>query len=213
MSKKTRSHLIKKFKRQRRIGEELPGLGKPGALAKRNYPPGFKGPLTNRRKTDYGTRLYEKQKVLLHYRMREKQIRNFVKLSKRGLVQNWLEQLFTNLESRLDNLIFRAGYAKSMAQARQLVRHGFVTVDGKKITIPSFVVSLGSELSVQADWFENTEFIKIKDKPVLDIPSFLEKKDDKKGFSVTLSNEPKLVDVPFPIEFRFIAEFYQKVKP
>lgn len=206
------SSTLKKFKRQRRLGIELPGMGKPGALAKRNYPPGFKGPLTRLRTTEYGTRLSEKQKVLAHYKIKEKQMRRFVKMSKRGLNQNWLQKLFANLELRMDNVIFRSGYAKSISQARQLVRHGFVFVNDKKTTIPSLVVKLGDKISVDAKWFENTEFLKVKDKPVLDLPPFIEKNDADKNFSITITNVPAIEDVPFALERGFIAEYYQKVK-
>lgn len=209
MSNKKPSHSIAKFKKQRRLGIELPGMGKVGALSKRKYPPGIKGPLARRRFTEFGERLTEKQKLLAHYKMREKSLIRFVKMSKKGLDRNWLGKLFCSLESRLDNLVFRANYAKSIPQARQLVRHGFVSINGKKSTIPSIVVPLGSKITINSSWLDNTEYLKLKDKKNTDLPHFIEKKEGAAEFNFT--NLPVSEDIPFELKNRSIAEYFQKV--
>jgi len=141
MSKATRKRSA--FKTQRRLGIELPGLGRPGALAKRPYPPGMHGQ-GRQRKSEYGTRLAEKQKLVYHYGMGESQLRRFVKHAKKGSSRNWVETFLGSLESRLDNIVFRLGFTRSIPAARQMVVHGHVFVNGKKARTPSMILSVGS---------------------------------------------------------------------
>ena len=104
-----------KFKIQRRLGVELPGLGRPGALDRRPYPPGQHG--QKRKKiSEYTIRLMEKQKVLFHYGLREGQLKTLVKKSKSkaSADKTWVEVLVERLETRLDNLVFRLGFAPSI---------------------------------------------------------------------------------------------------
>ncbi|RAP32134.1 30S ribosomal protein S4 [Candidatus Marinamargulisbacteria bacterium SCGC AG-439-L15] len=221
MSKLTKKQ--SKFKIQRRLGE-LPGLGKPGATAKRDYPPGQHGQ-RRKRFTEYGIRLSEKQKVIYHYGLREQQLRRFVKMAKKGSSQNWIEQFFSLLETRLDNVVFRLGFAASLPAARQLVAHGNVFVkqpskDGaennaefKAVRIPSALVEIGSEIKL-ADKIYNLDFyLKVKKTPRLELPSFLEKREEKKQDIGKLIDKPGSAHVPFELEKRFIAEFYTNVKP
>src|SRR5690606_14047635 len=113
----------KRVKMQRSLVVELPGLGKPGALARRPYPPGQHG-LGRRKFSEFGLRLKEKQKLLFHYGLREEQLRRLVKRAKTGQASDWMSTLIGMLESRLDNVVFRLGFAPSMMAARQMVRHG-----------------------------------------------------------------------------------------
>src|SRR5579863_6728132 len=121
-----------RYKVQRRLGSELPGLGKAGALERRPYPPGENG---NKRKkySDFALRLEEKQKLRVHYGLREEQLRRFIRHSKQGSAHNWVTKMVGLLERRLDNLVFRLGYAPSIRSARQLCSHGHVRVDGQKV--------------------------------------------------------------------------------
>ena len=107
---KSRLGKIARYKIQRRLGSELPGLGKPGALERRPYPPGENG---NKRKkySDFALRLEEKQKLRAHYGLREEQLRRFIRNSKQGSTSNWVRKLVGLLECRLDNLVFRLGFA------------------------------------------------------------------------------------------------------
>src|SRR5271170_5900383 len=95
-----------KFKIQRALGVELPGLGKPGALDKRNYPPGQHGQKQRRRHTTYALQLREKQKLMFHYGLRDEQLRRFVREAKRRN-SSWMDSLIGLLERRTDNVVFR----------------------------------------------------------------------------------------------------------
>ena len=203
---------VSKFKKQRRVGVELPGLGKPGALAKRSYPPGHHGQ-ARRRPTEYSLRLTEKQKVLFHYNIREKQFRRFVKYAKRGHVVNWTDKLFSLLETRLDNIVFRLGFARSLPAARQMVVHGHVLVDGRVLDRPSAIVQIGQVISMKEKYYKSVQYEVLKENPTLPLPEFLERNEEKKGLEVgKLTHLPTLSDVPFELQSRFISELYANVK-
>ena len=203
---------VSKFKKQRRVGVELPGLGKPGALAKRNYPPGHHGQM-RRRPTEYSLRLTEKQKVLFHYNIREKQFRRFIKDAKKGNVVNWTDRLFSLLEMRLDNLVFRLGFARSLPAARQLVVHKHVLVDGNVLDRPSAIISIGQLISLKERIYKTVQYESLKQNPTLGLPEFLERTEEKKGQDVgKLIDTPSLADVPFELQSRFISELYANVK-
>jgi small subunit ribosomal protein S4 len=127
-----------KFKLSRRLGISLGGTGK--EIAKRPFPPGQHGPGQKKKISGYGMQLQEKQKLRHMYGLNEKQFRNlFDKADKmKGMTG---ENFMVLLESRLDNLIYRLGFSNSRAGARQLVAHGHVLINGKKVDIPSFTVS------------------------------------------------------------------------
>jgi small subunit ribosomal protein S4 len=127
-----------KFKLSRRLGISLSGTGK--EIAKRPFPPGQHGPGQKKKISGYGMQLQEKQKLRHMYGLNEKQFRNlFDKADKmKGMTG---ENFMVLLESRLDNLIYRLGFSNSRAGARQLVAHGHVLINGKKVDIPSFTVS------------------------------------------------------------------------
>src|SRR5690606_27407623 len=108
------------FKIQRRLGVELPGLGKAGALERRPYGPGMHG-MKRKKLSDYTIRLMEKQKVMFHYGLREKQLRNLVSKCKKDTSKSWVDTLIIKLESRIDNVIFRLNWAPSIMAARQMV--------------------------------------------------------------------------------------------
>ena len=211
MSSTKSRHRQPKFKVQRRLGQEIPGLGKPGALAKRNYPPGIHG-LRKRRFSEYGVRLTEKQKVIAHYNMKEKQMRRFVSLAKRGSGRNWTETLFGLLESRLDNLVFRLGFAASIPAARQMVVHKKVLVDGKCVWTPSVIVKVGSEVSLVDKCYEAESYQILKKTPRLEVPAYLDKQEVKKKDIGKLVEMPTTEAIPFELEKRFISEFYAHVK-
>ena len=134
-----------KFKLSRRLGISLSGTGKE---LKRPYPPGQHGPGQRRKISGYGEQLKEKQKLRHMYGLSEKQFRNlFNKASKMKGIAG--ENFMILLESRLDNLVYRLGWANSRAGARQLVAHGHITVNGKKVDIPSYQVSPGDVIGLR----------------------------------------------------------------
>lgn len=201
----------KKWKIQRALGLELPGLGRPGALEKRNYPPGQHGPTAKRKKpTGHALQLREKQKLLFHYGLREEQLRRFVRMAQRRQASDWMETLLGLLESRIDNVVFRLGFARSIAGARQLVSHGHVVVDGRRQTIGSMVLRTGSRVSLtgKANELESTKYS--RSSPRLGLPSYLMLElSDTKDEGVLVST-PTSEHVPFEFNKSLVAEYYAK---
>lgn len=138
-------HIGPKTKYARRLGEPLRDKDAK-FLVKRNYPPGMHGQ-SRRRKSEYGVQLSEKQKAKWMYQVNERQFRRYVDESMRNKALT-SEVLLQHLELRLDNVVYRLGLGGSRAQARQLVSHGFITVNGKKVNIPSFQVRVGDEIGI-----------------------------------------------------------------
>lgn len=131
------------YKTSRRLGFSVLETGQ--ELQKRAYGPGQHGPTRRPKYSSYALQLREKQKIRYMYQMNEKQFHNtFIKaLNMKGVTGN--NFLFL-LESRLDNLVYRMGFARTRRQARQLVNHGHILVNGKKVDIPSFTVKVGSTI-------------------------------------------------------------------
>lgn len=195
-----------RFKRQRRLSTELPGLGKPGALDRKPYPPGEHG--NQRRKlSEYALRLEEKQKVLFHYGLREEQLRRFVRDSKRGKATDWVDELIGRLEMRVDNIVFRLGFAPSIRAARQMVRHGHVFVNGRELSIGSALVPVGAEIKLSDTGYKSTNFMQAKASPRLELSDYLSKTEDEKPVG-TLREKPNSSNIPFPFEKGLLAEYY-----
>ena len=200
----------KKWKIQRALGLELPGLGKPGALEKRNCPPGQHGKARKPKISQFGAQLREKQKLLFHYGIREEQLRRFVRNEKSRQPKNWIEALIGLLERRLDNVVFRLGFARSMAAARQLVSHGHVLVDGRRETIGSMVLDPGAvvQLSERANQWETTQAA--RKAPRLPLPSFLQFESPDAMERGVLLSVPDSRHIPFEFNTSQVAEYYAK---
>ena len=200
----------KKWKIQRALGLELPGLGKPGALEKRNYPPGQHGKARKPKISQFGAQLREKQKLLFHYGIREEQLRRFVRKARSRQPKNWIEALIGLLERRLDNVVFRLGFARSMAAARQLVSHGHVLVDGRRETIGSMVLDPGAavQLSERANQWEATQAA--RKAPRLPLPSFLQFESPDAMERGVLLSVPDSRHIPFEFNTSQVAEYYAK---
>lgn len=135
-----------KFKLSRRLGISLSGTGK--ELKNRAYPPGQHGPGMRKKLSGYAIQLQEKQKLRHMYGLGEKQFRTlFDRAAKMQGIAG--ENFMFLLESRLDNLVYRLGFSNSRAGARQLVAHGHVTVNGKKVDIPSYIVTTGDVIGLR----------------------------------------------------------------
>ena len=200
-----------RFKTQRRFGTELPGLGKPGALERRPYPPGESG---NKRKkySDYALRLEEKQKLRWNYVLKERQLRRFIRDSKKGQSANWLNNLACLLESRLDNVVFKLGFAPSLPAARQLISHGHVRVNGKKSDISSAVVKTGQEISLKDKAAKSQTVLQGLEQPRLKLPDFL-RKEEKNGKIVgILQGTPGLNHISFSFDSGLFTEYYAAKK-
>jgi small subunit ribosomal protein S4 len=130
----------------RRFG--LPIFGPTKYLERRNYGPGVHGPKSRRKHTDYGLGLIEKQKLRYYYGLLERQFRGVYEraLKRRGVTG---EQMLQILETRLDNVVFHLGFANTRAAARQMVSHGHITVNGRKVSIPSFALKVNNVVVVK----------------------------------------------------------------
>ena len=130
----------------RRFG--VPVFGPSKYLERKNYPPGTHGPRARRKHTDYALALMEKQKLRFHYGLMEKQFRSIYEKARRnrGVTGEIMLQL---LERRLDNVVYRLGFGATRAQARQMVSHGHVNVNGGKMTIPSYTAKISDVIEVK----------------------------------------------------------------
>jgi small subunit ribosomal protein S4 len=135
-----------RVKLMRALGLDLPGLS-PKTSDRRPYPPGQHGQ-RRRKETEFGKRLQEKQKLRMNYGLSEAQMRNIFHEALRSQ-SNTGTKLIELLERRLDNVVFRAGFARSIPAARQLVNHGHILVNGKRVDIPSFRVRVGQEIAIK----------------------------------------------------------------
>lgn len=156
----------------------------------------------------YGLQLREKQKVKRIYGVLERQFRNYFKKAarKRGITGELLMQL---LERRLDNVVYRLGFASSRSQARQWVRHGHIRLDGRKVNIPSFLVSKGAEISIRKKSQENVLIrSNIEEMAGRNIPSWLNL--DSENFKGQVLELPRHDDISMPIEVSLIVELYSK---
>jgi small subunit ribosomal protein S4 len=180
-------------------------------MLKRAYPPGPKRKRRTRGFSEYGKELSEKQKLKNWYNLKERQFRKYVKevLQKRGKVEDEALLLIKTLESRLDNVVFRLGFAKSRMQAKQLVSHGHFLVNGKSIDAPSYPVKKGDIITlkpqkVKKSIFQNLKNLLKKYKP----PAWLELNVEKLEGKVV--GEPNLEEAAPPVEISAIFEFYSR---
>lgn len=175
-------------------------------IEKRPYPPGEHG-RGRIRESEYMLQLREKQKARRIYGVLEKQFRNmFVEADRQDGVTG--ENLLRMLEVRLDNVAFRAGWGSSRSQSRQLVRHGHVKVNGKRVTIPSYQVRRGDVVELAA---KASEFIVVQHNlDTIDraVPAWLEKAAE--GKSVTVRELPLREHIDIPVREALIVELYNK---
>jgi len=179
----------------RRENFDIFGAG--AKLTRLNVPPGMHGPKGIRGQSQYGRQLREKQKVKRIYGVLEKQFKKYVALALKSK-GNTGERLLGLLETRLDNVVYRLGFAPSRPAARQLVSHRHVLVDGQKVNIPSYCVKIGQAVSLASGIKE----VPATSKP----PTWLE----KKALVGRLVREPKREDLVEPISEQDIVEFYSR---
>lgn len=180
------------------------------AIEKRNYAPGEHGRSFFRRKQSlgYGLQLREKQKVKRMYGVLERQFRRYFQKAARtkGVTGEVLLQL---LERRLDNVVYRLGFGSSRIQARQLVRHGHVRVNGVKVTIPSYLTSKGDEVAVRQRSQKNVLIeASVEDVAGRGVPEWLSL--DKASFTGQVLELPGKEHLRVPIEESLIVELYSK---
>ena len=197
-----------KHKIDRRLGVNLWGRSK-SPVNERNYAPGQHG--SNKKKpTDYGVQLLAKQKLKGYYgNLNERQFRRiFQKASQmRG---DTSQNIIGLLESRLDAVVYRMKFAMTVFAARQLIRHGHVTVNGKIVNIASYQVNEGDVIEVREKSKENTVILEATQSAERDLPTYVDV--DLKALKGTYVHVPKLEDVPYPVsmEPNIVIEFYSR---
>jgi len=192
------------WKISRRLGISLSGTGK--ELERRPYAPGQHGPNQRKKLSEYGLQLQEKQKLRHMYGLNERQFHNtFVKAGKMKGVHG--ENFMILLESRLDNLVYRLGLARTRRQARQLVNHGHILVDGRRVDIPSYVVKPGQTIAVR-EKSRNLQIIKEAIELTNFIPDYLTFDADK--MEGTYTRLPERAELPAEINESLIVEFYSR---
>lgn len=193
----------------RRLGTPLPGLTQKDS-ERRPYPPGEHGVgRRRRRKTEYRERLEEKQKLRFNYGVSEKQLRRYFEQAKKRSEATG-EALLELLERRLDNVVFRLGFARTIPAARQLVVHGHVLVDGRRVDRPGYSVSIGETISLTGRARENPHVKESVDYgPQVQLPSYLDL-DPQDSYSGRVVNAPTRTDVPLVVDESSIVEFYAR---
>ena len=178
------------------------------SFERRSFPPGQHGQARLRKESDYSIQLREKQKVRRIYGMLEGQFRKYFQIAEqtKGVTG---ENLLTLLERRLDNVIFRLGFAGSRNQARQMVRHNHVLVNGRKVNIPSFLVKVNDEISIR-EKSRKIEAITDSLEAVArrGVPSWLDL--DQTNFKGTIKTMPDRQEITMPIQEQLIVELYSK---
>ncbi|MCS7213001.1 MAG: 30S ribosomal protein S4 [Candidatus Calescibacterium sp.] len=166
---------------------------------KRPFPPGVHGKSRRfARVSDYAVRFFEKQKLKNYYFMREEQFRRFFEMAQKAK-GNTGTKLLELLERRLDNVVFRSGFALSRRNARILVSHGHVKVNGIKTDIPSYIVDVGDEVEIEKELLPQNSAAKL--------PSWIEKIDDAK---IKITRLPERQDFDLKINESYIIEFYSR---
>jgi len=196
-----------RLKKCRAVGTVLPGLTTVPTLD-RPFPPGEHGTRRRSKPSDYKVRLIEKQKARWHYGILEKQFQGYVKKASK-MKGNAGENLMHLLESRLDNLVWRMGLARTICQARQIVVHRHVLVNGKRVDRPSFQVQAGDEISIK-EKSRTKPFVNeiVEQSAGLPRPSWLE--FDPAKCTGKLITKPDRHDLPFELNEAAIIEFYSQ---
>lgn len=179
------------------------------AVVKRNYVPGVHGKKVGRGLSEYGTQLAVKQKIKRMYGVLEKQFRKHFEevRGKKGIIGDLLLQ---RLEMRLDNIVFRVGFGSSRSQSRQLVNHGLINVNGKKVTIPSYEVKVGDIISINPTKKENNYFKNINQalKNRKDFPGWVN--FDASKLEGKIVSVPSRDEMGINIDAQVVVEYYSR---
>ncbi|WP_147634497.1 30S ribosomal protein S4 [Treponema pectinovorum] len=190
-----------RFKECRRLGVNF--CGHPKAM-ERAGAPAFK---KTKKTSDYGLHLIEKQKVKAYYGILERQLRRYFELANKSSEMTGVA-LLVSLETRLDNLVYRLGFASSIRMARQMVSHCHVQVDGKKINVPSYAVKVGQVISLREKSQKSEQF---KKSWLSDSKARLDYLDrDEEKFSGKLTRLPLRSEIPVQINEQLVVEYYSK---
>lgn len=190
-----------RFKECRRLGVNV--CGHPKAM-ERAGAPAFK---KSKKTSDYGLHLIEKQKVKAYYGILERQLRRYFELATKSSEMTGVA-LLVSLETRLDNLVYRLGFASSIRMARQMVSHRHIEVDGVKINIPSYSVKVGQVISLVEKAQKSEQFKKSWLSDTKAKFDYLERDEEK--FSGKLTRIPLRAEIPVQINEQMVVEYYSK---
>lgn len=193
-----------KHRLARREGVNILDKTSPSLQRRLNIPPGVHGRKRKKRLSEYGVQLREKQKAKATYGLLEKQFKSLIERAQKEKGESG-EKLISLLETRLDNVVYRLGFTKTRFQARQLVSHNHVFVNGKKVNIPSYQVKEADIISLSEKMQKNLSVQEtVKEKT--ETPGFLKRMD----MTGRLLRMPKREDVVVPFDTRLIIEYYSR---
>lgn len=192
-----------RLKVMRALGVELPGLSRK-PLGERDYPPGQHGQRP-RRKSDYGLKLIEKQKLRMNYGLTESQLQRLFKEAKNAKAPTG-HKLIELLERRLDNFVFRAGFAPTIVAARQLVRHKHLSLNGQVVNIGSIRINVGDTIVLKERSRRMPMVLECIGQPSLSRPEWLH--CDEKQFSAVVTRLPDAGEIPLPVDEQDVVEYY-----
>jgi small subunit ribosomal protein S4 len=198
-----------KYKLDRRMGENIWGRNK-SPVSKRAYGPGQHGQRKSRKLSDYGTQLHAKQKLKGYYgNINERQFRRYYEEAARRTGDTG-EHMIGLLERRLDSIVFRAKFVPTPFAARQLVSHGHVAVNGKRVTIPSYLVKEGDTLELRTKAKDMALVLEAVKNTERDVPDYIEANHGK--MTAKFLRTPKLADVPYAVQMQpsLVVEFYSR---
>ena len=205
MTKRTTS----KYKLDRRMGQNIWGRNK-SPISRRNYGPGQHGQRKSRKLSDYGTQLHAKQKLKGYYgNITERQFRRYYEQASRKIGDTG-EQMIGLLERRLDAVVFRAKFAPTPFSARQLVSHGHIAVNGRRVTISSYLVTEGDTIELRKKAKDLALVLDATKSSERDVPDYIDADHGK--MSAKFLRTPKLADVPYAVQMQpsLVVEFYSR---
>ena len=177
-----------------------------GSLERRLLtPPGAHGAKRRRKVSEYGMQLREKQQLKRSYGLLEKQFRKYVEMAQKSK-QSTDEMLIQLLESRLDNVVYRLGFAKSRNMARQFVTHGHVMIDDKKVSIPSYQVKIGETVQISPKLLQDANLKLYLENSASNLLPYLE----RKAIFGKLTRKPEKEEIPNPADYQLVIEFYSR---
>lgn len=215
MSRSTKKN-CGRLNRVRYLGQQLPGLTRKSPNKRQNAP-GQHGPEKRSKPKDYSLRLHEAQKLRFNYGVKKKDLLRYFRTAS-SVKGDTGQMLLTLLESRLDNIVFRAGFAPTIPAARQLVNHGHVLVKRKRatgseeftrITIPSFSMRPGDVISIKEKSRNLPPVMESMETPSLEIPTYITLKKDT--FEAQINASPERDDIPVQIQENLIVEHFSRV--
>jgi len=198
-----------KYKLDRRMGENIWGRNK-SPVSKRAYGPGQHGQRKSRKLSDYGTQLHAKQKLKGYYaNINERQFRRYYEEAARRTGDTG-EHMIGLLERRLDAVVFRAKFVPTPFAARQLVSHGHVAVNGKRVTIPSYLVKEGDTLELRGKAKDMALVLEAVKNTEREVPDYIEANHGR--MTAKFLRTPKLSDVPYAVQMQpsLVVEFYSR---